>query len=279
MLRTLATALFFAGRAAAQDTTLMPDTTVVAETTMPATTTAPVTTMPATTMLDTTTMSCGSSGGKTQSGDNNYVIDTFTNVLLFSYAINQCTSRSLFGDPLVYKYTCSEDTDGVWWVTRTSYAEDGCTGTGTAGEPWSNDGLSAGEQYYFKCDGDDNYASLSLSTAEGCGSPINVVGGLGACSVNAANLDTKFYCDSSSALVQLYSAATGDNKICDDDKYFCEKWTFTSTCAKVTNFMGTDVYGTMTTCVADGDSDDESSASSQFTLMGIAIALIVGLFR
>jgi len=74
--------------------------------------------------------------GKTQSG-NNYVVDYFTGTLLFSYAINRCTGVDLLDATTWYKYTCEQDTDDMWWVTKTSYTSATCTGTGTEVDTWS----------------------------------------------------------------------------------------------------------------------------------------------
>jgi len=230
---------------------------------------------------------CPGSGGMTQSGDNNYVVDTFTDTLLFSYAVGQCTGVSLADSSVFYKYTCKQDDDDMWWITKTGYTTGDCSGSGTHIATWSESDASAGEVGYFKCDGKNNYAAIQISIDSQCGAYTTVIGGLGGCSSNPSVYDTKFYCDSSSALVQLYvnpSTIDSNYTMCDDSHLYCTKWTFPTTCTFATQFLGQNVYGSMTKCALsesgnDGTTTTESSASSQFTLFGIAIALFVGLFQ
>jgi hypothetical protein len=227
---------------------------------------------------------CVGGTGMTQTGENNFVIDTFTtDTLLFSYAINQCTGVSLTDSSAFYKYTCTQDSDDKWWVTKTSYAASDCSGTATVKATWDDSKTVAGEAGYFKCDGMNNYASIQISIDSQCAGYTTVYGGLGACSSNPTVLDTKFYCDSSSAAVQLYYNPTVINStysMCDDSHLYCNKWSFTKTCSLSAQLFGQLVYGTMGSCATSEPGNEmDSSASSQFTLMGIAITLIVGLFH
>jgi hypothetical protein len=228
---------------------------------------------------------------------NNYVIDYFTGTLLFSYAIDQCTSVNLFNEGTWYKYTCSQDGDGMWWATKTEYTSSTCSGSGTEISTWSEaDAGQPGSLYYFKCDGANNYAGLDISIDSECAVTETIYGGLGGCAQNPAAFDTKFYCDSSSALVQLYLNPTTYNisaPICDDTVLYCTKWTFGSTCLPSASLSGTTVYGKMTTCqtslgattttggatTTSGATttmmtESTSSASSQFTVLSVIVALV-----
>jgi len=227
------------------------------------------------------------SGGMTQSGDNNYVIDTFADTLNFTYAINQCTGVNIQGNPYI-KYTCTQDSDDVWWVTKTSYSTADCSGTGTTVKTWSESDVSEGEWGYFKCDGKNNYAAIDVSIDAACGAAITIVGGLGGCAYNARFLDSKFYCDASTstAYVQLYdsnhTAHAGHFHGCDDEDAYCMRWSFTDTCAFATDALQIAVYGKYSKCStteAGNAGNGKSSASSQFTLVGIVAALIVGFWN
>lgn len=218
--------------------------------------------------------------GKTQSG-NNYVIDSFTTSnLLFTYAINQCTAVSLLDSSVFYKYTCMQDTNDVWWVTKSAYTSSDCSGTASASLTWNDSVATAGNAGYFKCDGKDSYAAIQISIDEQCAGAITIAGGLGGCASNPAVYDTKFYCDATSAAVQLYvnpSTINSTYAMCDDSHLYCTSWSFTSSCSYVTTLFGQSVYGTFSKCEVMTDS--ESSASSQFTLLGLVVALVVGLFH
>jgi len=232
---------------------------------------------------------CATGTGMTQSG-NNYVVDLFTGTLYFSYAINQCTAVSLLDGTTWYKYTCSKDGDDMWWVTKTSYTSKTCTGTGTEVDMWSEaDVGEPGTMGYFKCDGVDNYAQVEISIDSACGAAETVYGGLGGCAQNPASFDTKFYCDSTSALVQLYLNPTTFNisaPICDDNLLYCNKWTFGTTCALSASLGSTPVYGKMITCqtstattttsgaTTTDSTESTSSASSQFTVLSVIVALV-----
>lgn len=228
---------------------------------------------------------CGTSGGMTQSGSNNYVVDTFTNTLLFSYAINQCTGISLADSSVFYKYTCKKDGDDMWWVTRSSYATADCSDSVIDADTWGESDAVAGEAGYFKCDGNNNYAAIQIGLDNLCGGTTTIVGGLGGCASNPSVYDTKFYCDDAAASVQLYENPTTGNStysMCDDSHLYCAKWTFPTTCTLGAQFLGQNVYGLMTKCAlteAGNEDDSDSSASSQFTLVGIVVALIAGLFH
>jgi hypothetical protein len=240
--------------------------------------------------------SCPGGMGKTQSGDNNYVVDTFTGSLLFSYAINTCTGGSLIDSTVSYMYTCSKDNDDVWWVTKSSYASADCSGSATVVDTWDDSETMEGGLGYFKCDGKNNYAKITIGLDPTCTVTTSIAGGLGGCAANPSfdpPLDNKFYCDSSSAIVFLYvnpSAVPNATYEMCDDAHLCNQWVFGSSCALSAQFLGNDVYGKMESCTmvtdggdssdgGDGDGDEDSSASSQFTLMGIAIALIASLFH
>jgi len=219
--------------------------------------------------------------GQTQSG-NNYVVDYFTGALLFSYAIDKCTGISLLDATTWYKYTCEQDDDEMWWVTKTSYTSATCTGDGTEVDTWSEaDVGDAGTVGYFKCDGNDNYAGVEISIDETCAASVTVYGGLGGCAQNPNSYDTKFYCSSTSALVQLYLNPTTWNisaPICDDTELYCNKWTFGSTCALSASLGSDPVYGKMTSC-SIMETTAESSASSHFTVLSVIIALVASLMH
>jgi len=227
--------------------------------------------------------------GMTQSGDNNYVIDAFTtSTLLFTYAINQCTAVSISDSSTYYMYTCSKDDNDMWWVTKSSYTTPDCSGTAEDSTSWDETTATEGQTGYFKCDGKNNYASIKISIDSQCAGAITVAGGLGACASNPSAYDTKFYCDSSSALVELYlnpAYLNNTYSMCDDDHLYCNKWTFGSTCKPAASLFGTTVYGTFSDCAVsesgndDDDSGSDSSASSQFTLLGLVVALIVNFFH
>jgi hypothetical protein len=222
--------------------------------------------------------------GQTQSG-NNYVVDYFTGTLLFSYAINQCTGISLLDATTWYKYTCEQDTDDMWWVTKTSYTSSSCSGTGTEIDSWSEaDVGEAGTEGYFKCDGVDNYAGVEISVDTSCAAAVAVYGGLGGCAQNPASYDTKFYCDATSALVQLYLNPTTFNisaPICDDNILYCNKWTFGTECALSASLGTTPVYGKMISCsVTDTTSTEStSSATSHFTVLSLIVALVASMMH
>jgi len=221
--------------------------------------------------------------GKTQSG-NNYVVDYFTGTLLFSYAINKCTGVSLTDATTWYKYTCEQDDDEMWWVKKSAYTSAACTGTASSEETWSEADLGdAGTEGYFVCDGEDNFAGVEISIDTSCAAAVTVYGGLGGCAQNPMSYDTKFYCSSTSALVQLYLNPTTWNStapICDDTELFCNKWTFGSTCALSASLGTTPVYGKMTSCsIMDATTTTESSASSHFTVLSVIIALVASLMH
>jgi len=226
---------------------------------------------------------CSGGTGKTQSGNNNYVVDYFTG-LLFTYAIDQCTAVDLASGVAWYKYTCSQQ-DSKWWITKTAYTSNDCSGTGDEVDSWSEDEVEEGQMGYFKCDGENHYAQVHISIDPECAAVETVAGGLGACAQNPLAFDTKFYCDASSALVQLYRNPTTFNEtapMCDDTALFCDKWTFGSTCAQAATFNGMPLYGKLVKCDAATDSSStsapEDAATSQFSLLGIAIALVAGFF-
>lgn len=228
---------------------------------------------------------CTTGTGKTLTG-NNYVVDTFTtSTLLFTYAINQCTAVSIADSSVFYKYTCKQDDNDMWWVTKSAYSTSDCSGTAAASVSWNETAAAAGEMGYFKCDGKNNYAAIQISIDTQCGGAITVAGGLGGCASNPTVYDTKFYCDSSMALVQLYynpEAVNSTYTMCDDDHLYCNKWTFTSTCNPAASLFGQVVYGTFSKCAlteAGNTDDSDSSASSQFTLLGLVVALIASLFH
>jgi len=229
--------------------------------------------------------------GQTQSG-NNYVVDSFSGTLLFSYATNKCTGIDLLDAATTYMYTCSQDSDDVWSVTKTAYTSTDCSGTGEVVEEWSEtDMADAGTAGYFKCDGEDNFAGLEISTDVACTAPVTIYGGLGGCAQNPAVFDTKFYCDATNALVQLYvnpAAVNSSAPICDDTELYCNKWTFGSTCAMSAQLGDIIVYGKMLSCsITDGTAttddasttESTSSASSQFTVLSLIVALVASMMH
>jgi hypothetical protein len=235
-------------------------------------------------------VTCATGTPMTQSGSNNFVIDSFSESLMFTYAINQCTGVNIVDNGVFYKYTCSQDENDMWWVTKTSYSTSDCTGSGTVVSSWSEEDTVAGEEGYFKCDGKNNYAAIEIGLDSQCGGTVTLTGGLGACASNPDVLDTKFYCDdtTTTALVQLYYNPDKINStlaMCSDDLY-CNKWSFTSTCKPVAQLFGQLVYGKYSDCALteatnpgyDGGDDSDSSASSM-TLLGVVVSLIFGLFH
>jgi len=232
------------------------------------------------------TAQCVTGTGMTQSG-NNYVVDYFTGTLLFSYATNKCTGVNLLDSATSYMYTCSKDTDDMWWVTKTAYTSSSCTGTGTEEDKWSEaDVGEPGTANYFKCDGLDSFAGLQISTDTSCAAPVTVYGGLGGCAQNPAAFDTKFYCDQTSALVQLYTNPSNTNttaSICDDDELYCNTWTFGSTCALSAQLGSNLVYGKMISCSVETATTTgmttTSSASSHFTVLGLIVALVASMMH
>lgn len=230
------------------------------------------------------TAQCAAGPGKTQSG-NNYVVDYFTGTLLFSYAINQCTGVDLLDATTWYKYTCEQDTDDMWWVTKKSYTSATCSGDGTEVDSWSEaDVGAAGTEGYFVCDGVDNYAAVDISIDTSCAAAVTVYGGLGGCAQNPSTYDTKFYCDETAALVQLYLNPVTANisaSICDDELLYCNEWTFGTTCALSASLGTTPVYGKMVSCsaVEEETTTTTSSASSHFTVLSVIVALVASLMH
>jgi len=221
---------------------------------------------------------CVTGTPKAQAGTNNYAVDTFADILVFTYAINQCTATGLTVASWV-KYTCEEDAEGMWSVKKSTYTTNACTGTATEEETWEQDGSDAGQVGYFKCDGDDTYAHVKISADDTCTVSESVYGGLAGCAENLyTTLDAKFYCDSTSALVQLFRNPTIYNltgEMCADSMY-CNKWTFQADCALATMFdADTSVYGKLVACTGTTTVVTEtSSANSQFALLSAIIALV-----
>jgi hypothetical protein len=200
---------------------------------------------------------CDAPPGRTQSGDNNFVIDYFSGALLFTYAIGQCTAVDLTDDTTFVKYACSQVGSGSWKVTKSTYNNKACTGSPTV-VSWNDSNTEAGQLHYFKCDGDNNYARIQISTDSACAGSLDVYGGLGNCAQNPSSFDTKFYCNATSALVQLYVNPSSINAtqipMCEDNALYCTKWNFrASGCALSAVFAGVPVYGKMITCSASAD--------------------------
>jgi hypothetical protein len=227
---------------------------------------------------------CVTGQGKDQSGENNYVIDDFTG-LSFSYAIGQCTGVNLLDTDSFAKFTCSKDNTSTWMVTKSTYATKACT-TPLSTLSWTNAETVEGETGFFKCDGGNNYAHVQISLVDTCEGALDVYGGLGGCAVNSAALDTKFYCNATIALVQLYKPGNSTIGICSDEHSYCNSWNFKSTCDLSASLSGLPVYGKALACETDmtgatttTGSATESSAKSQFTILGAVIALVVALFH
>lgn len=244
--------------------------------------------------------------GKTQSGSNNYVIDYFSSALLFTYAIGQCTAVDLADDTNFVKYTCMQDDSDMWWATKSTYTTKTCSGTATSTMTWNSTAAEAGQKGYFKCDGMNNYARVQISIDSGCAGALDVYGGLGGCAQNPSSFDTKFYCNTTGALVQLYVNPESINAtqipMCSDNYLYCTKWNFRSSgCALSASLNGLPVYGKMVTCelsaatTTSGGSTTmggstttmggstttmtmTTSSAKSFSVLSAVVALFVGLF-
>jgi hypothetical protein len=242
------------------------------------------------------TVTCAGKG-HTQSGNNNYVVDYFNDALLFTYAVNQCTVISLLDASTYVKYTCVQNGND-WTVNKATYGDKTCTGTPDASEDWTTVG-TIGEQGYYKCDGDNNFARIQITTDTECLGALDLYGGLGGCALNSMAYDTKFFCNSTNALVQLYTPTDDDSiGMCNDDLSFCTKWNFRSSgCALSAIFSGTAVYGKMITCTTNSGTTTTASAGTttaagtttsteamttssakSFSVLSASVALVIGLF-
>jgi len=186
---------------------------------------------------------------------------------LFTYAIGQCTAVDLLDDTYFVKYTCSQDDSDMWWVTKSTYTTKTCSGSAVSSDTWDNSATEPGQANYFKCDGDDNYARVQISVDSGCAGSLDIYGGLGGCAQNPTSFDTKFYCNATGALVQLYINPESINAtglpMCSDDFLYCTKWNFRSSgCALSASLNGVPVYGKMITCETDAGSSSGTTTTS-----------------
>jgi hypothetical protein len=226
---------------------------------------------------------CEEGPDKIQSGTNNYVIDLFTDILVFTYAIDKCTSTSIIPTSTWYKYTCAfNDTTDTWWATKTEYSDAACTEDATPLMTWSYDENGLGEVNHFECDGDNTYVHVEVTMDEECELGTQTVyGGLGGCALGSTLQYTKYYCEEDKSYVQFYAYNSSSSAMCET-KLYCNKWTFTKECSLITNLLGNDIYGKMIECGAGSDTmapeTTESSAPVQFALLNIIVAVVASLF-
>jgi len=216
------------------------------------------------------TMTCPLLGSEPleQMNKSNYVIDLFSNLMSFTYAIDQCTATSLVSTGFWYKYTCGKS-NGVWSVTKTEYSDNNCTKSKKTIDDWTEGEIMEGNVGYFECTGENNYAKVNLSSNSTCTNSQVVYAGLGGCTSNGAML-TQFYCDQNQALIQLYLDLVSVNNAtmsmsssmspeplnvtCNPDLY-CNKWTIApGSCNLVANYLGQNIYGKMDSCVTGSSS-------------------------
>lgn len=220
-----------------------------------------------------------------QDGTNNFVVDWFTGQLLFTYAMDQCTSLSLLPTGKAYKYMCDRNGTDKWMVTKTEYSETDCTGTATVKDIFFEGETMEGYPGYFMCDGTNSYVKVEVSFSPTCSSSQVVFGGLSGCSMNRPLL-TRFYCDPEKAYVQLFlnssylpNDTTPAYEHCDS-RLFCNRWKFNATCGLVSNILGNNVYGKLDDCMTGTTTSTTvmNSASVHFVGLSMIVALVVSLF-
>jgi len=148
---------------------------------------------------------------QTQSGSNNYVLDTLSGSP-FAFAIGYCTATSLLSNTKWYKYDCIESATGKTKVTKTEYNDVNCTGNGTLLTNWpqisntSNHNSTGTQHTFFECDGYNTYAEIVISTNQSCSGGVTVYAALGTC-VNSTFQPTQLelYCNNTEATLQIFT--------------------------------------------------------------------------
>jgi hypothetical protein len=244
-----------------------------------------------------------------QSGSNNYAIDLL-GPLLFPFGIDVCTQASL-SSPMFYKYTCA-GSNGAYTLTKTSYSDSTCT-TSTATDTWQA-GAPAGTYGYFKCDGQNTYVKVAITTDSTCATAATIAAGLGGCVFSTdMQTQTEVYCDADGAMAQIYlsyapnaggGGGGGDNHgqwlmgnetstymptdamttqsygMCDSSLY-CTAWVFGTTCAHVTDLtvpgLGVlNIYGKQIECEpgSSGTTGSEGTTESTDSSLRVQFSLL-----
>jgi len=224
----------------------------------------------------------------TQTGENNFVLDWFFGVLVYPFAIGQCTSTS-FESGSYSMYTCHQNGTN-WYVSRNDYTSSSCSGTPLQSSTKFVEGeVGYGDVGYFKCDGVNSYAEVKIAISA-CAGLQTTFAALGACALNHPHL-TLFYCNGTAGHVQLFENATylshgattsTPNGYCQPNLY-CDRWPLsTSSCQYIATALGNKLYGQLITCNLAGSSTTSTtkkSAPVQFApLFSIIFVLAVSLF-
>jgi len=223
----------------------------------------------------------------TQSGTNNYVIDYFFGVLVYPYAMGQCTSTS-FVSGSYSMYTCHQN-GTKWYVMREDYTTSSCTASkGKLGAVWHQGESTFGNIGYFECGGVDSYAEIKVALSA-CSGLETTFGGLGGCALNSPKL-IQYFCNDTTGYVQLYenitylnpSAATQTPKGYCESSLYCDRWSISkSSCGYIATALDNKLYGQLITCNLGTatTSTTKKSAKVQFVpLFSVIFVLVVSFF-